>query len=117
MTETMSKERGGLTKPLRSDFTERAMLAESEDSTTNTATAPAAPSIPATRKCPDCGGTNVHRSQRHGLFEKYILSLFAMRPYRCEDCDLRFVQAGAKRSAPASKAFQPGVDAVCHPNC
>ena len=37
---------------------------------------------------------NVRRSHRKGLFERVILSLLRLRPYRCEECDKRFFGYG-----------------------
>jgi hypothetical protein len=43
------------------------------------------------KRCPSCGSPNVHRSHRKGLVERVILPLLHLRPYRCEDCDARFL--------------------------
>ena len=43
------------------------------------------------RRCPRCGRSRVHRSRRRGLREKFVLPLVGLRPYRCEDCDHRFL--------------------------
>jgi len=51
---------------------------------------------PGPRKCPRCGSYRVRRSRRRGLREKLILPLVGRLPYRCEDCDKRFLD----RSAP-----------------
>jgi hypothetical protein len=40
--------------------------------------------------CPFCHGTRIHRSRRRGIYERRILSLIFVRPFRCEDCDFRF---------------------------
>ena len=63
--------------------------------------------------CPRCGGTNVRRSHRKGLFERAILSLLHLRPYRCEECDKRFfggqVSVATQRSpAPPRIPRSPG---------
>ena len=43
------------------------------------------------KRCPSCGSLNVHRSHRKGLVERVIIPLLRLRPYRCEDCDARFL--------------------------
>jgi len=42
------------------------------------------------RFCPNCGSTDVHRSQRWGMVECALLPIVLTRPYRCERCDFRF---------------------------
>lgn len=39
--------------------------------------------------CPKCGSSYVSRSQRKGLFEFTLSSIFRMKPYRCLKCDYR----------------------------
>ena len=51
--------------------------------------------------CPRCGSTNVRRSRRRGLLERVLLRLLGLRPYRCEDCDERFLH-GYSKSADAT---------------
>ncbi len=41
--------------------------------------------------CPDCGGKKIHRSRPRGFLELAVLSLF-FRPFRCEECDCRFLK-------------------------
>jgi hypothetical protein len=41
------------------------------------------------RRCPFCGSNDVSRSSRHDFFEKVVLSLFLMRPFRCLKCEER----------------------------
>ena len=43
------------------------------------------------KRCPSCGSPNVHRSHKRGFVERVILPLLHLRPYRCEDCDARFL--------------------------
>jgi len=40
-------------------------------------------------ECPSCGTSDVSRSQRKGLFEFTLSSIFHMKPYRCQRCDYR----------------------------
>lgn len=40
--------------------------------------------------CPNCHCQSVRRSHRVGLFERIVLNVFSVRPYRCIDCDKRF---------------------------
>jgi hypothetical protein len=42
------------------------------------------------RSCPHCKGHDIHRSRRRGLFERFLLPLFFVRPYRCYSCLQRF---------------------------
>jgi ribosomal protein L37AE/L43A len=41
--------------------------------------------------CPSCGSKKVHRSKRKGFLERVVLGVAAIRPYRCENCDKRFL--------------------------
>jgi len=40
--------------------------------------------------CPLCHSKRIHRSRRKGMVEKGILAMIFVRPFRCENCDLRF---------------------------
>ena len=40
--------------------------------------------------CPVCRSTQIHRSKRRGTFERRVLALVFVRPFRCEMCDHRF---------------------------
>jgi hypothetical protein len=42
------------------------------------------------RLCPNCRSAESSRSHRNGAFEKYILGVLGVRPYRCMNCDVRF---------------------------
>jgi hypothetical protein len=42
------------------------------------------------RSCPFCGATKFGRSRRKGLFERTILAVTSIRPYRCDRCERRF---------------------------
>ena len=44
------------------------------------------------RLCPSCGSANVRPSHRKGVLERAILPLLRLRPYRCEQCDERFLR-------------------------
>ena len=41
-------------------------------------------------RCPDCSSARFHRSKKKGLYERLILSMFFVRPFRCDECDFRF---------------------------
>src|ERR1035438_5787355 len=41
--------------------------------------------------CPDCGGKKTRKSRPRGFIELVILPLF-FRPFRCEECDCRFLR-------------------------
>jgi hypothetical protein len=40
--------------------------------------------------CPLCHGRRIHRSKRKGIFERKVLAMISVRPYRCDQCDHRF---------------------------
>jgi transposase-like protein len=40
-------------------------------------------------QCPRCTSETVHRSRRRNLRDR-VMAFFSKRPYRCEECDLRF---------------------------
>jgi predicted RNA-binding Zn-ribbon protein involved in translation (DUF1610 family) len=42
------------------------------------------------RNCPNCGSKKISKSHRRSFYERHILSLFHVRPYRCDSCDERF---------------------------
>ena len=42
------------------------------------------------RFCPRCKSERVRLSRRRGLFERLILRVILMRPYRCQDCANRY---------------------------
>jgi hypothetical protein len=42
------------------------------------------------RPCPHCRTTETSGSHRHGVVERYLLSIIGVLPYRCLDCDARF---------------------------
>jgi predicted RNA-binding Zn-ribbon protein involved in translation (DUF1610 family) len=47
-------------------------------------------------KCPSCGSSSIRRVPRRGLRER-LMSLIAVYPYRCDDCDFRFAARGRRR--------------------
>ena len=40
--------------------------------------------------CPRCGSEKLHRSHRDNAYERYVLKLVGIHPYRCESCNERF---------------------------
>ena len=40
--------------------------------------------------CPRCGSETLHRSHREGFYERVVMKLVGVRPYRCESCNERF---------------------------
>ena len=42
------------------------------------------------RPCPHCGSSELFRSHRRGIMERYLLSVIGVRPLRCGNCDARF---------------------------
>ena len=60
------------------------------------------------RSCPFCESTRVRRSQRHGVFERLVLRLLLIRPFRCETCTRRhynffFARRAGVREPPPSQ--------------
>ena len=41
-------------------------------------------------ECPDCGSHLVRHSRRRTFVERIAFLLLLVRPYRCDDCDIRF---------------------------
>jgi hypothetical protein len=50
-----------------------------------------APVVSAELFCPRCGSERLHRSHRDNAYERYVLKVVGVRPYRCESCNLRFM--------------------------
>ena len=45
----------------------------------------------ATRnRCPNCGSSDVHRSQMRGFVERHVLRAIGIHACRCERCDRRY---------------------------
>lgn len=42
-------------------------------------------------QCPTCDGTNIERLARERAVEKFFYPLLGLWPYRCNDCDLKFL--------------------------
>ncbi len=49
------------------------------------------PPQPGEKVCPNCGSARVHRSHRRGFYERVLLPLLGRRPFRCADCEHRFI--------------------------
>jgi transposase-like protein len=47
--------------------------------------------------CPSCSSSKIHRSRRNGLVERSLLKVLAVHPYRCEECDERYLSFGHRR--------------------
>jgi len=52
-----------------------------------------------TRLCPSCGSQSVSRSHRANPFERFVLPLALLRPFRCLRCDHRLYGYLFARSA------------------
>lgn len=50
--------------------------------------------------CPQCGHGVFNRSHRRGYFERRVLALLRMRPYRCGECEMRFYGPDAVSAKP-----------------
>ena len=44
------------------------------------------------RFCPRCHSTNVRPSHKKNFLERAVLRFVRLRPYRCEECDARFLR-------------------------
>jgi hypothetical protein len=42
-------------------------------------------------QCPRCASSRVRRSYRRGFLERVVYPLLFVWPYRCDNCDLRFL--------------------------
>jgi hypothetical protein len=54
--------------------------------------------------CPDCGGSDGHRSRPRNAAEKYILPIFLLMPFRCNDCYRRAYVSVFTRTGSANPA-------------
>lgn len=54
------------------------------------------------KSCPCCGSQEVTRSRRQGFFERGVLGMTNIRPYRCMDCDARYYGRRHYENAAAS---------------
>jgi hypothetical protein len=50
--------------------------------------------------CPNCCSKKVRRSRRNGVFEKTLLKVLGVRPYRCKECDERYFGVRLQREQP-----------------
>ena len=51
------------------------------------------------RLCPHCNSSEVFRSHRRGAVERYLLRAIGVRPFRCANCDARFLsRSGGPKS-------------------
>jgi len=49
--------------------------------------------------CPKCQSKRIRRSKRRSIFERILLGLMFVRPYRCDTCDHRFFYRSFKQSS------------------
>jgi hypothetical protein len=59
--------------------------------------------------CPLCQSKNISKSKRRGLLESVVFTLIRVRPYRCQDCDLRFFRRAAPHGHEASRIATTGI--------
>src|SRR5580700_4541519 len=52
--------------------------------------------------CPDCQSDLTHRSKTRGIVES-LLAFLRVRPYRCEECDFRFLSRSAQHKPKATR--------------
>jgi len=53
--------------------------------------------------CPQCESGRIHQSRRKGFFERGILTMLLIRPFRCEKCDCRFFRWSITSNPNASR--------------
>ena len=58
------------------------------------------------RTCPSCGSTNVHRSRRRNLTEQ-LAALVFRRPFRCFECNNRYISWRFGKSMAPKDAKRP----------
>ena len=49
--------------------------------------------------CPRCSSRKIRRTKRKGFWERVILDSVGIRPYRCEECDERFLRYRGQNAA------------------
>jgi DNA-directed RNA polymerase subunit RPC12/RpoP len=54
--------------------------------------------------CPSCSSPRIHRSRRKGFLESGLLTMLFVRPFRCEQCDHRFLRLFFRANPGASSA-------------
>ena len=59
--------------------------------------------------CPLCQSKNISKSKRRGLLESVVFTLIRVRPYRCQDCDLRFFRRADAHGHDASHIATTGI--------
>ena len=47
--------------------------------------------VTSDQRCPQCGSANIRKLHRNTIWERYVLSVVRLRPYRCIDCYCRFI--------------------------
>jgi len=56
--------------------------------------------------CPACGSANIRRSQRRNVFENALRGL-RLRPWRCLDCQTRFLRFRSRQPNRLKKDHRP----------
>jgi hypothetical protein len=59
------------------------------------------------RHCPECHSEQLRRSKRRGVIERHLLSIIALKPYRCESCLHRFFRWPARQESTPPTVFTP----------
>jgi hypothetical protein len=52
-------------------------------------------------ECPGCQSRRVRRAKRKGFLERTLYRALIIWPYRCQDCDLRFLDFHSQKEAPS----------------
>jgi hypothetical protein len=51
----------------------------------------------SSKVCPSCHSVRIRRAHKRGLLERVLEAVTGIRPYRCEECDRRFLSQKAKQ--------------------
>jgi hypothetical protein len=66
--------------------------------------------------CPLCRSDRIHRSTRRGLFERKVLALLFLRPFRCDRCDHRFIRGLRTTAHPEALRAAPKPSSAANPS-
>lgn len=56
------------------------------------------PPVARMRVCPKCGGKDVRRERRRGLYIRVVCWIRDVRPFRCSACDQLFLAPYVRKS-------------------
>lgn len=67
--------------------------------------------MPIDLKCRSCTSIQISRSHRRGFID-WVMGLFGLLPYRCNECDHRFHSRGPKESSNPGAGDAPHTGAI-----